>query len=142
MCVATSAGDATAMTTTAPRTSLRPPLVGALRGTVLEPGPGDRLGPRARVLHGRAEQLVLPEGSVGAVVRAFVLCPVADQAAALTALVGGHREPDRETGRAITRAGFDVVDPHRFDLPGPLGAGSPHIAGAAQRRCDLEGRFA
>lgn len=210
MCAATSARDATAMTTTVPRTSLWPALVGALRGTVLELGPGDggnlryyqpdvrlvavepgapargrtaaaadRLGLRARVLDGRAEQLALPGGCVDAVVCSFVLCSVGDQAAALaevhrvlrpggrflfaehvaapagtwvrrgqnvvaalTALVGGHCKPDRETGLAITRAGFDVVDLHRYDLPGPLGAGIPHIAGAAERRCDLEGRFA
>jgi SAM-dependent methyltransferase len=42
--------------------------------------------------------------------------------------------PNRETGPAITRAGFDIVDLHRFDLAGPLGARVPHIAGAAERR--------
>lgn len=210
MCVPTAARDATAMTTTAPRTSLWPALVGAVRGTVLELGPGDganlrhyhpdvrlvavepsaaarartsaaagRFGLRARVLDGRAESLALPDGSVDAVVCSFVLCSVADQAAALaevhrvlrpggrflfaehvaapagtwvrrgqnlvaglTGLVGSRCRPNRETGPAITRAGFDVVDLHRFDLPGPLGAGIPHLAGAAERRCDLEGRIA
>jgi ubiquinone/menaquinone biosynthesis C-methylase UbiE len=198
------------MTTTVPRTSLWPALVGAVRGTVLELGPGDganlrhyhpdvrllvvepsagarartsaaaaRLGLSARVLDGRAEELALPGGSVDAVVCSFVLCSVADQAAALaevhrvlrpggrflfaehvaapsgtwvrrgqdlvaalTRLVGTRCRPNRETGPAITRAGFDVVDLHRFDLPGPLGTGIPHVAGAAERRCDLEGRTA
>lgn len=209
MCGSSPARDATAMTTTVPRTSLWPALVGALRGTVLELGPGDganlrhyhpdvrlvavepraaarartsaaaaRLGLHARVLDGRAEELALPGGSVDAVVCSFVLCSVADQAAALaevhrvlrpggrflfaehvaapagtwvrrgqnlvaglTALVGARCRPNRETGPAIGRAGFDVVDLHRFDLPGPLGAGIPHLAGAAERRCDLEGRI-
>jgi ubiquinone/menaquinone biosynthesis C-methylase UbiE len=209
MCGAAAARDATAMTTTVPRTSLWPALVGALRGTVLELGPGEganlryyhpdvrltavepraaarartgaaagRLGLRARVLDGRAEALALPGGSVDAVVCSFVLCSVADQAAALaeahrvlrpggrflfaehvaapegtwvrrgqdllarlTRLAGGRCRPNRETAAAITRAGFDVVDLHRFDLPGPFGAGIPHLAGAAERRCDLEGRF-
>ncbi|MFC4858214.1 class I SAM-dependent methyltransferase [Actinophytocola glycyrrhizae] len=198
------------MTTTVPRTSLWPALVGALRGTVLELGPGDgvnlrhyqpdvrlvavepdaaarrrtgaaatRLGLSARVLDGRAEELALPDGSVDAVVCSFVLCSVTDQAATLaevhrvlrpggrflfaehaaaprgtwtrrgqdlvaglTGLFGVRCRPNRETGPAITRAGFDVVDLHRFDLPGPLGAGIPHLAGAAWRRCDLEGRIA
>jgi len=210
MCDSTPARDATAMTTTVPRTSLWPALVGAVRGTVLELGPGDganlrhyhpdvrltavepsaaarrrtsaaaaRLGLRARVLDGRAEELALPDGSVDAVVCTFVLCSVADQATALaelhrvlrpggrflfaehvaapagswvrrgqnlvaglTGLVGVRCRPNRETGPAITRAGFDVVDLHRFDLPGPLGAGIPHLAGAAERRCDLRGHLA
>lgn len=210
MCGSAAARDATAMTTTVPRTSLWPALVGALRGTVLELGPGDganlryyrpdvrlvavepraaargrtsaaagRLGLGARVLDGRAEELALPDGSVDAVVCSYVLCSVADQAAALgevhrvlrpggrflfaehvaapagtwvrrgqhvlarlAALSGARCRPDRETGPAITRAGFDVVDLHRFDLPGPFGAGIPHLAGAAERRCDLEGRIA
>lgn len=210
MCDSTPARDATAMTTTVPRTSLWPALVGAVRGTVLELGPGDganlryyhpdvrlvavepdtaartrtsaaaaRLGLRAQVLDGRAEALALPDGSVDAVVCSFVLCSVADQAAALaevhrvlrpggrflfaehvaaqagtwvrrgqnlvagvTGLVGARCRPNRETGAAITRAGFDVVDLHRFDLPGPLGAGIPHLAGAAERRCDLKGHIA
>ncbi|MFI7680318.1 class I SAM-dependent methyltransferase [Actinophytocola sp. NPDC049390] len=197
------------MTTTVPRTSLWPALVGAVRGTVLELGPGDgatlryyhpdvrlvavepdatararvraaadRLGLRARVVDGRAEELALPDGSVDAVVCSFVLCSVADQAAvlaevhrvlrpggrflfaehvaapagtwvrrgqnlvaALTAPFGARCRPNRETGLAIGRAGFDVVDLHRFDLPGPLGAGIPHLAGAGQRRCDLEGHL-
>ncbi|MDQ3787014.1 MAG: class I SAM-dependent methyltransferase [Actinomycetota bacterium] len=195
------------MTTTVPRTSLWPALVGAVHGTVLELGPGDGanlpyyqqdvrlvavepdavararvsaaadlLGLHARVLDGRAEELALPDGSVDAVVCSFVLCSVADQAtalaevhrvlrpggrflfaehvaaprgtwvrrgqnlvAAITAPFGARCRPNRETGPAITRAGFDVVDQHRFDLPGPFGAGTPHIVGAAQRRCDLEG---
>jgi SAM-dependent methyltransferase len=42
--------------------------------------------------------------------------------------------PNRETGPAITRAGFDIVDLHRFDLAGPLGVRVPHLAGAAERR--------
>lgn len=197
------------MTTTEPRTSLWPALVGALRGDVLELGPGDggnlrlyqpdvrltavepraaardrtaaaagRLGLTAHVRDGHAEDLALPDGSVDAVVCSFVLCSVTDPSAVLaevhrvlrpggrflfaehvaaprgtwvrrgqnllaglTSLVPGHGcRPNRETGPAIDRAGFDVVDLHRFDLPGPLGAGIPHIAGAAQRRCDLEGR--
>lgn len=202
--------DATAMTTTVPRTSLWPALVGAVRGTVLELGPGDganlrhyhpdvrlvavepdgaarartsaaadRLGLHARVVDGRAEELALPGGSVDAVVCSFVLCSVADQAAALAevhrvlrpggrflfaehvaapsgtwvrrgqnlvaalaAPFGVRCRPNRETGPAITRAGFDVVDLHRFDLPGPFGARVPHVAGAAERRRDLEGRIA
>jgi ubiquinone/menaquinone biosynthesis C-methylase UbiE len=208
MCVPAPARDAAAMTTTVPRTSLWPALVGAVRGTVLELGPGDganlrhyhpdvrlvavepdstarhrttaaaeRLGLSALVRDGRAEELALPDGSVDAVVCSFVLCTVTEQAAALaevhrvlrpggrflfaehvaapegtwvrrgqnlvaalTAPFGARCRPNRETGRAIARAGFDVVDLHRFDLPGPLGAGIPHLAGAAQRRCDLEGR--
>ncbi|HEV7651216.1 MAG TPA: class I SAM-dependent methyltransferase [Actinophytocola sp.] len=94
------------------------PLLGSLRGTVLELGPGagrslrhyapdvrwigvepdarhrarvrgeaDRLGRGARVLPGRAERLDLPDASVDAVVATFVLCSVADQAAALAELV-------------------------------------------------------
>jgi ubiquinone/menaquinone biosynthesis C-methylase UbiE len=190
------------MTTTAPRTSLWPALVGALRGTVLELGPGaggnlrhyspdvrwlgiepsqtarartraaaDRLGMRAQVLPGRAERLELADGSVDAVVCSFVLCSVTDQVAALaevrrvlrpggrflfaehvaaragtwvrrgqnvvaglSGLVGVRCRANRETGHAIRAAGFDIVDLHRFDLPGPLGAGIPHIAGAAERR--------
>jgi hypothetical protein len=42
--------------------------------------------------------------------------------------------PNRETGPAITRAGFDVVDLHRFDLAGPFGARVPQLVGAAVRR--------
>jgi SAM-dependent methyltransferase len=214
MCHPDPARDATAMTTTVPRTSLWPALVGALRGDVLELGPGDggnlrfyqpdvrlvavepraaarertaaaaaRLALTAHVRDGRAEALALPDGSVDAVVCSFVLCSVTDQAAALAEvhrvlrpggrflfaehvaaprgtwvrrgqnvvagltglarLLPGHAaecRPNRETGPAIDRAGFDVVDLHRFDLPGPLGAGIPHLAGAGQRRCDLEGR--
>lgn len=97
-----------------PRTSLWPALLGALRGTVLELGPGaggnlqyydpgirwlgiepdnlardqtraeaGRRGMRAQVLPGRAEALELDDASVDAVVCSFVLCSVADQAAAL-----------------------------------------------------------
>lgn len=211
MCGRTRARDATAMTTTVPRTSLWPALVGALRGDVLELGPGDggnlrlyqpdvrlvavepradardrtaaaadRLGLTAQVRDERAEELTLSDGSVDAVVCSFVLCTVTDPAAVLaevhrvlrpggrflfaehvaaprgtwvrrgqnllaglTGLVPWHTagcRPNRETGPAIERAGFTVVDLHRFDLPGPLGAGIPHIAGAGERRCDLEGR--
>ena len=200
------------MTTTVPRTSLWPALVGALRGDVLELGPGDggnlrfyqpdvrlvavepraaardrtaaaadRLALTAQVRDGRAEELALPDGSVDAVVCSFVLCSVTDPdavlaevhrvlrpggrflfaehvaaprgtwvrrgqnvVAGLTRLSAGWHgrgcRPNRETGPAIDRAGFDVVDLHRFDLPGPFGAGIPHIAGAGQRWCDLEGR--
>jgi ubiquinone/menaquinone biosynthesis C-methylase UbiE len=192
------------MTTTFPRTSLWPALVGALRGTVLELGPGAggnlryyhpdvrwlgiepdararrrtrqaaaELGRRAQVLPGRAEELELADAGVDAVVCSFVLCSVADPPAALaevrrvlrpggrfvfaehvaapagtwvrrgqrlTAAVtgpfGGCR-PDRETGPAITRAGFRIVDLHRFTMPGPFGVGIPHLAGAAERQ---EGR--
>jgi len=195
-------GEATTMTTTVPRTSFWPALVGALRGTVLEIGPGaggnlpyyhrevrwlgiepnasarartrataDRLGRRAQVLPGRAEELELADGSVDAVVCSFVLCSVDDQAAALaslhrvlapggrfvfaehvaapagtwmrrgqnvvaglTGLAGVRCRPNRETGPAIERAGFDVVDLHRFDLTGPFGARVPQLVGAAQRR--------
>lgn len=192
------------MTTTVPRTSLWPALLGALRGDVLEIGPGaggnlrhygpgvrwlgvepdaaarartrreaERLGWRARVLPGLVEELELADGSVDAVVASFVLCSVADQALALAsvrrllrprgrfvfaehvaappgtwvrrgqnAVAGAARlfgtpcRPNRETGPAITRAGFDVVDLHRFTLPGPFGAGIPNVAGAAVRRDD------
>lgn len=206
MCRSAAARDATAMTTTVPRTSLWPALVGAVRGTVLELGPGHggnlrfyhpdvrliaveprpgardstaaaagRLGLSAQVRDGRAEDLALPDGSVDAVVCSFVLCSVADQDAALAeahrvlrpggrflfaehvaaprgtwvrrgqnlvaAFAGARCHPNRETGPAIDRAGFHVVDLHRFDHPGPLGARIPHIAGAAERRCDLEGHL-
>lgn len=98
-----------------PRSLLWPALLGALRGTVVELGPGaggnlhhygpdvrwlgiepsrtarDRtkaeaahLGMRAQVLPGRAETLELDDAGVDAVVCSFVLCSVADQAAALT----------------------------------------------------------
>jgi ubiquinone/menaquinone biosynthesis C-methylase UbiE len=195
------------MTTTVPRTSLWPALVGAVRGTVLELGPGAGTnlryyapgvhwigvepgpaacartraaadGPHvaAHVLSGRAEALALGGASVDAVVCSFVLCSVADQAAVLaevhrvlrpggrflfaehvaapagswvrrgqdlvaglSGLVGAHCRPNRETGPAIARAGFQIVDLHRFDLPGPLGAGIPHLAGAAERREPPEG---
>lgn len=97
-----------------PRTSLWPALLGALRGSVLELGPGAggnlhyynadirwlgvepskvardqtraeaaRLGMRAQILPGRAEDLELDDASVDAVVCSFVLCSVRDQAAAL-----------------------------------------------------------
>ncbi len=193
------------MTTTVPRTSLWPALVGALRGTVLELGPGaggnlrhyhqdvrwlgiepnaaarrqtrhaaTALGRRALVLPGRAEDLELADASVDAVVCSFVLCSVTDPSAALaqvhrvlrpggrfvfaehvaapagtvvrrgqrlvaavTGLFDGCR-PDRETGTAITSAGFQIVDLHRYLMPGPFGAGIPHLAGAAER---LEGTF-
>lgn len=92
-------------------------LIGSLRGTVLEIGPGaggslrhyapdvrwigvepnarhralvrseaGRLGRRADVRSGRAERLDVADGSVDAVVATFVLCSVADQAAALREL--------------------------------------------------------
>ncbi len=192
------------MTTTVPRTSLWPALVGALRGTVLELGPGaggnlryyhrdvrwlgiepnatarrrtrhtaDELGRRAQVLPGRAEDLELADASVDAVVCSFVLCSVTDLATSVAqvhrvlrpggrflfaehvaapagtwvrrgqdlvaAVTGpfGRCRPNRETGSAITRAGFQIVDLHRFTLPGPFGAGIPHLAGAAERQ---EGR--
>jgi SAM-dependent methyltransferase len=190
------------MTTTVPRTSFWPALVGALRGTVLEIGPGAggnlpyfhrdvrwigvepsasarartraaaaHLGRRAQVLPGRAEDLELADHSVDAVVCSYVLCSVRDQTAALASLhrvlrpdgrfvfaehvaapagtwlragqnawagltgLGGVRcEPNRETGAAIDRAGFDVMDLHRFDLKGPFGVRVPNLVGAAQRR--------
>lgn len=195
------------MTTTVPRTSLWPALVGALRGTVLELGPGaggnlryyhpnvrwlgieprasarartrstaDLLGRRAQVLPGHAEDLELADASVDAVVCSFVLCSVADQAAAiaevhrvlrpggrfvfaehvaapagtwvrrgqnvsaaLTGLFGVRCRPNRDTGAAVEHAGFQVVDLHRYTLPGPFGAGIPHLAGAAERRGPMEG---
>ena len=195
-------GEATAMTTTVPRTSFWPALVGSLRGTVLEIGPGagcnlpyyhrevrwlgiepkasarastrataDRLGRRAQVLPGRVEDLELADGSVDAVVCSFVLCSVGDQTAALaslhrvlapggrfvfaehvaapagtwvrraqstvaglSALVGVRCRPNRETGPAIERAGFDIVDLHRFDLTGAFGVRIPQLVGAATRR--------
>jgi SAM-dependent methyltransferase len=186
------------MTTSVPRTVLWPALVGALRGTVLELGPGAggnlgyysrdvrwlgiepnrtardltrtaaaELGMRAQVLPGRAEDLELGDAGVDAVVCSFVLCSVGDLAAALAqirrvlrpggrfvfaehvaapagtwvrrgqnilAALPGRCRPNRETGPAITRAGFDIVDLHRFDLAGPLGVRVPHLAGAAERR--------
>jgi SAM-dependent methyltransferase len=97
-----------------PRTSLWPALLGALRGSVLELGPGAggnlhhyhpdirwlgvepskaardqtraeaaRLGLRAQVLPGRAEELELDDASVDAVVCSFVLCSVRDLTTAL-----------------------------------------------------------
>jgi SAM-dependent methyltransferase len=184
------------MTTTVPRTCLWPALVGALRGTVLELGPGAggnlpyysrdvrwlgiepddtardqtraaaaALDMRAQVLPGQVEDLA--DASVDAVVCSFVLCSVADQEATLAqvrrvlrpggrfvfaehvgapvgtwvrrgqdllAAVSRRCRPNRETGPAITRAGFDIVDLHRFDLAGPFGVRVPHIAGAAERR--------
>lgn len=195
------------MTTTVPRTSLWPALVGALRGTVLELGPGagdnlryyhcdvrwlgieprasarartkntaDLLGRRALVLPGHAEDLELADASVDAVVCSFVLCSVADQAAAiaeahrvlrpggrlvfaehvaapagtwvrrgqnatagLTGLFGVRCRPNRDTGAAIEKAGFRIVDLHSYTLTGPFGAGIPHLAGAAARREPMEG---
>jgi ubiquinone/menaquinone biosynthesis C-methylase UbiE len=50
------------------------------------------------------------------------------------AALSAQCRPNRETGPAITRAGFDIVDLHRFDLAGPLGVRVPHLAGAAERR--------
>jgi hypothetical protein len=52
----------------------------------------------------------------------------------LLAAVSRQCQPNRETGPAITRAGFDIVDLHRFDLAGPFGVRVPHITGAAERR--------
>lgn len=180
-----------------PRTALWPALLGALRGTVLELGPGaggnlhhyapgvrwvgvepsaaareqtraeaTRLGMHVEVRPGRAEALDLADSSVDAVVCSFVLCSVADQAAALAqvrrvlrpdgrfvfaehvAAVRGTWtrraqnvcaafswqacRPNRDSGRAIQRAGFTVVDLHRFTMPGPFGLGIPHLAGAAE----------
>lgn len=59
--------------------------------------------------------------------------------AGLSGPVGAHCRPNRATGGAITLAGFDIVDLHRFDPPGPLGFGIPHLAGAAERREPTEG---
>jgi hypothetical protein len=70
-----------------------------------------RLGLRAQVLPGHAESLELDDHSVDAVVCSFVLCSVADQAAALA-----------QVRRLL----------HRFDLSGPFGLGIPHLAGAAE----------
>jgi SAM-dependent methyltransferase len=181
-----------------PCSVLWPALVGALRGTVLELGPGAggnlpyyspdvrwlgvepdkaardltraaaaELGMRAQVLPDRAEDLELAGACVDAVVCSFVLCSVDDQAAALAqvhrvlrpggrfvfaehvaapagtwvrrgqnvlAALSRQCRPNRETGPAITRAGFDIVDLHRFDLAGPFGVRVPHLAGAAERR--------
>jgi SAM-dependent methyltransferase len=51
------------------------------------------------------------------------------------ALPGGCR-PNRETGDAITTAGFTIVDLHRFDLSGPFGLGIPHLVGAAEHNTE------
>jgi ubiquinone/menaquinone biosynthesis C-methylase UbiE len=57
----------------------------------------------------------------------------------LAALPVVRCRPDRETAEAVTRAGFTIVDLHRFTLPGPFGAGIPHLAGAAE--LTTEGHF-
>ncbi|PXY30348.1 class I SAM-dependent methyltransferase [Prauserella endophytica] len=49
---------------------------------------------------------------------------------------GGKCRPNRCAGSAIARAGFELADVHRFVVPGPLGAGIPHLAGAAVRPAD------
>ncbi|MFE0027857.1 class I SAM-dependent methyltransferase [Amycolatopsis sp. NPDC059021] len=180
--------------------TLRPALLGPLRGTVLELGPGsgvnlpfytprvrwigiepdagnrertrraaERLGRRALVLPGRGERIDLPDGFADAAVATFVLCSVDDPDAVLAQLhrvlrpggkyvFGEHVaappgswvrrgqdvwalftrrpgscRPNRDSEAAITRAGFDIVEPYRFTLPGPLGVPVPHIAGSAVR---------
>ncbi|MPZ86267.1 MAG: methyltransferase domain-containing protein [Actinophytocola sp.] len=50
-----------------------------------------------------------------------------------TGLFSGSCRPNRESLAAIERAGFDVVELHKYVLPGPFGAGTTHIAGAALR---------
>jgi SAM-dependent methyltransferase len=50
----------------------------------------------------------------------------------LLALLPSRCRPHRETGPAITSAGFTLVDLHRFDKPGPWGIGVPHITGSAE----------
>jgi SAM-dependent methyltransferase len=54
--------------------------------------------------------------------------------AALRGLAGISCRPNRETGPAMTRAGFVVLDLHRFDR-----TGTPHIAGAAERAVSTKG---
>ncbi|MFF5987214.1 class I SAM-dependent methyltransferase [Prauserella flavalba] len=44
---------------------------------------------------------------------------------------GAQCRPNRSIGPAIERAGFALAEVHRFVVPGPLGAGIPHLAGAA-----------
>ncbi|HWM05047.1 MAG TPA: class I SAM-dependent methyltransferase [Actinophytocola sp.] len=133
-----------------------------------------RLGRGAEVLPGSAERLALADGIVDAAVATFVLCSVADPAAALaelyrvlrpggryvfaehvaapagTWLRRGQRlwgaatsavgcRPDRESLAAIELAGFEVVELHKYVLPGPFGAGIPHVAGAAVRTVNTKG---
>jgi SAM-dependent methyltransferase len=195
------------MTTTFTRagpSSLGPALLGSLRGTVLELGPGAganlpyysldvrligiepdagnrdqaaRLGLRAQVLPGRAERLDLPDGSIDAAVATFVLCSVDDPTAALaelyrvlrpggryvfaehvaapagtwlrrgqnawtrvTGAFGTQCRLNRDSLPTIQRAGFHIVDLHRYVQPGPLGTALPHITGAAQRPATTNGR--
>lgn len=49
----------------------------------------------------------------------------------VTGWFGASCRPDRDSLRAIERAGFDVVDLRRTVRPGPFGTEIPHIAGAA-----------
>jgi ubiquinone/menaquinone biosynthesis C-methylase UbiE len=51
-----------------------------------------------------------------------------DASAAVRGLAGIACRPNRETGPAITRAGFTILDRHSFDR-----IRTPHIAGAAER---------
>ncbi|MBK1783177.1 class I SAM-dependent methyltransferase [Prauserella cavernicola] len=188
------------MITSLPAHALRAELLGSLRGTVLELGPGAGVNlpyyapdvtwigvePAARhrarlrgtpapfgvadVRDGRAERLDLPSGCVDAVVATYVLCSVDDPDAAIseihrvlrpggryvvaehvaapdgtglrraqdiwgrvTGSFGARCRPNRRPEPAMHRAGFELTDVHRFVVRGPLGAGIPHIAGAAVR---------
>lgn len=61
---------------------------------------------------------------------------------AVARLFGAGCRPNRATLPAIERAGLEFVDLHRFLVPGPFGAGIPHIAGAARRPTFEKGRVA
>jgi hypothetical protein len=45
----------------------------------------------------------------------------------------GGCSPNRETGRAIERAGFGAVGAERFEVPASFGIALPHIAGTATK---------
>jgi hypothetical protein len=76
--------------------------LGGLRGTVLELGPGR--GPNLP----HYAPPCWPAGPSGSTCRA-----------------------DRDSGAALRRAGFRLIESHEFTEPGPLGTAIPHIAGTA-----------
>jgi SAM-dependent methyltransferase len=90
-----------------------------------------------RVLAGVADELPLENESVDAAVTSLVLCSVPDQDrdhSGLWPRIAGGCHPARDTGAAITRAGFSIESSERIMFAASrLEPSIPHILGVARR---------